>query len=1299
MRQAVYYRVHAWRQLLARSCYGVSVGGVLRVLGWLLLAAWLLFVAVFLGLRFLVLPAIDDYRPALERSIGAALGQEVRIGRIAAQWQRFNPELVLEDLSLLADDGSPGLTLSSVDAVLSWHTLWRWRPILALLAIERPVLNVRRGTDGQLEIAGIRGSEGGGSDGLDWLLAQKHIRITDATLLWEDALRGAPALVLEDVQMRLDNSGRRHRFAFSALPPAALAGRLDVRGDLYGNVQEGWSLQGSEVDGRIYLDLPYADLDAWRPWFDYPVPLTHGQGALRLWAELRDGDIGVTMDLALDSVRVQLGQTRPVLDLATLRGRLLATWRAQGWQLAAKRLELRTHSGMQLAPMDFLLDWQAKDGAQEGQFTADRLSLDKLAHLSDYLPLDPQTRNLLQAYAPQGEISQIRSHWRWENDGLSRYGVKAEFSGLGVRAESYFPGAENLRGTIDLTERGGAVHVDARAASLFLPAVFPEAQIRFDRLRADTQWSVKAGVIDVQIERVQFASPDATGSAQGTYRFDGSGPGEIDLSARIDKADGRAVWRYMPHAVNADARAWLQHGITGGTASDAKLVLRGNLRDFPFRDPKQGQFLVTAKAHDARIDYAEGWPVIEHIEADMEFDYGMRIKAQRGRILGATIGPVEVSMPDFDVMDEMLIIKGKAAGPTGEFLKFIERSPVAASIDHFTAGMQAQGQGELDLAIDLPLRRIDDTKVRGRYQFANNTLQVVEGLPPITDVHGTLDITEASVTAREINGRAFAGPVRVQVGSEAGKDGGKVLIKASGKADLGEVGRHFAWPLLDRVSGAAQWKSDIIIQKRRAYVLVTSDLLGAVSPWPEPLKKAADSALPLRIERSEPVAGQENYRITLGKVMSGLLVRRDGRWANGVINVGGAGGTSPASGLGVRIALPRIDGDAWRAALAAAPAEGPGSAAAAVAADSDSLQLTQVEVKTPSLQLLGSAYNALDVVLSAQPDGWKIRLRAQEADGELLWRSAGDGWLAGNLRYLRVRREGETTPGSAPASVETKTLPGMQLTVEDLWLDDKALGRLQLKARNLRGAWLLESVRLANPDGELTASGRWTRGAQQRTDLDFTLTAKDIGKLLTRLGYEDAVRQGTANLSGNVHWRGALTDLDYASLSGDLLVEARDGQFNQLKPGAGRLLGLISLQSLPRRLTLDFRDLFSEGFAFDRISGKLIVENGEMKTLGGLQINGPAAQVNIDGSTHLQRETQDLSVQVRPEISMLAVGATALINPVAGAAALVANTVLKNPLNKALAYDYRITGSWSEPKVEKIGLAAMTPSAGAEKKP
>ncbi|WP_415035447.1 YhdP family protein [Azonexus sp.] len=1306
LRQALNYRVQNWRRLLARSWLGVSLGLSLRLLGWLALVLWLVFVAVFLGLRFYVLPAIDDYRPALEKTLAQALGQEVRIGRISAHWRHLNPELVLEDLSLLAADGSPALTLAQVDAVFSWHSLWRWQPLLDLLVIERPVLNVRRTAEGQIEIAGMRGSAETDGSGMDWLLGHQRIRVNDATLLWDDALRAAPPLVLEDVQIRLDKHGRRHRLGVSALPPPALAGRLDVRGEFAGALEKIWPLSESALEAKFFLALPAADLAAWQPWIDYPLPLTQGQGGLRLWADLRAGKLAVTADLALDALRVQLAKNKPVLDLALARGRLSASYQAQGWQLAAREFELRTRSGVHLPPTEFSLDWQTRAGAQEGRFTAPRLDLEKLAQLSDFLPLDARTWTLLQAYAPRGEINALDSHWRWENEALTRYAVKARFSGLGVRAESYFPGAQNLRGTIEANEGGGQLHIDAKAAALFLPAVFPEAEIRFDRLQADTRWSLKEGAVAVDIERVQFDSPDAHGSAQGRYRYDGAGPGEIDLTAKIDRADGRAVWRYMPHAVNAEARQWLRDGITGGTASDAKLVLRGNLRDFPFRDPKLGQFLVTAKAHAARIDYAEGWPVIEAIDADMAFDYGMRIKAQRGRILGATLGATEVSMPDFDVLDEMLIIRGKALGPTGEFLKFIEQSPVAASIDHFTAGMQAEGAGELDLAIDLPLRRIADTRLRGRYQFFDNRLRVVDGLPPITQVRGVLDISEKAVTAKEISGQAFNGPVRVAVSSEADKAGGKVVIKASGKADLAVVGEHFAWPLLDQVSGTAQWKSDIIIQRRKAYVLVSSDLAGAVSPLPEPLHKAAGTPWPLRIERSEPVAGQENYRITLGQSLSGFLQRREGRWAGGVIAVGAPAAAPtpnalPANGLAVRIALPKIDGDAWRAALL--PTKNTAATAAALPASSaaaqEELPLAQIELKTAQLKLFDNLYNALDVALTAQPEGWKIKLRAAEAEGDLLWRSAGDGWLAGRLRHLRLHHERMAAQGSAPAQGESTSLPGMQLTVDALSLDDKALGTLHLKARNSGQAWLLESLRLSNPDGELSANGRWTRGAQQGTDLDFTLNAKDIGRLLARLGYEDAVRQGTANLSGKLHWRGALTDIDYASLSGDLEVDARDGQFNQLKPGAGRLLGLISLQSLPRRLTLDFRDLFSEGFAFDRISGKLIIESGEMKTLGGLQINGPAAQVSIDGSTHLQRETQDLSVQIRPEVSMLAIGATALINPVAGAAALVANTVLKNPLNKALAYNYRITGNWSEPKVEKKGLAAITPLDGQEKTP
>ncbi|MGB5010347.1 MAG: AsmA-like C-terminal region-containing protein, partial [Candidatus Dechloromonas phosphoritropha] len=153
---------------------------------------------------------------------------------------------------------------------------------------------------------------------------------------------------------------------------------------------------------------------------------------------------------------------------------------------------------------------------------------------------------------------------------------------------------------------------------------------------------------------------------------------------------------------------------------------------------------------------------------------------------------------------------------------------------------------------------------------------------------------------------------------------------------------------------------------------------------------------------------------------------------------------------------------------------------------------------------------------------------------------------------------------------------------------------------------------------------------------------------------------------------------------------------NKLEPGVGRLLGLISLQSLPRRLTLDFRDIFSEGLAFDRIAGRVVVTAGVMRTVEPLRINSPAAQIEISGEANLKDETQDLQVMVQPYVgSVAAAGAAALVNPVLGAAALVAGAILQNPIGRLFAYSYHVTGSWSDPRVERVGAEAVQPASGA----
>lgn len=1272
VRVALYHRLHWLWPLLARRAVRRGV----RLLGWGLLFAWLAFAALVLVLRYVVLPKISDYQTEIEQVATQAVGQPVKIGRIEARWNGLNPDLVLENVVVADHQGAPVFSLAHVEGVLSWHTLWRLRPRLSLLAFDGPVLHVRRDANGKITVAGMD-TEGESDPALaEWVLEQKRIRIRDATIVWEDQLRKAPPLVLEDLQFALDNSGRHHRFGLSAAPPDELASRVDVRGEVKGELGEALE----NLSGKIFVELDYADLAGWRAWVDYPVHLPKGRGALRVWGDLDKGAGKVTADVALEELRIRLGRKLPELELASMRGRLEGDYKADHWAVAGQQVELLTQDGLRIAPTDFKVDWHqdAKTATVNGNSSASFLDLAALGRLASYLPLDTHSRELLLRHRPQGRISELRASWVLDGENLTRYSLKAGFQELGIEADHYFPGASGVSGNVDLTEKGGILALDSGTSSVSLPAVFPEPEISLNALKAKASWKTTPQAIDIKLDKLEFAGPDAAGSAQGSYRFTGDGPGEIDLTATVDRGEGRAVWRYMPHAVNAAARNWLRRGIVAGRGYDGKLILKGNLKDFPFRDGKGGKFIVTAKAAGAKIDYADGWPVIDDIDADMSFGTGMSILASKGRILGASLSGVKVDIPDFESHEEMLLVRGLAQGPTSEFFRFIEKSPVAEKIDRFTDGMKAVGNGSLNLELDIPLRHALDTKMRGDYRFQNNQLQPLAGLPPLTQVNGRLLLTENTVVAQDISGQVFGGPLKVQVNSV----GDKVLVQATGNAHIGEVSKHFGWPLINHLSGSAAWKADIAIRRRNADVVVESDLLGISSPLPEPLNKNATMPLALRIERSAPDALREQYRITLGKVAQGLIVRRQDSWERGVFAVGDAELRLPEKGLAVRVAAPRIDADAWQNFLpdgATGGADGGG--------ESGGLALNVVTLKTPQLRLFERDYNQVDVSLRPRDGGWQIGLNTREALGDIFWKSAGEGWVEGNFKRLIIKPAAEAADS---ASSLINTLPGMSLVVDDFYIGEKALGKLELKARNDKGAWHLDNLSLQNPDGGLKGKGIWINNGRHQTRLDFELTARDAGKLLDRLGYMDAVRRGKAKMVGDLQWNGPLTAIHYPSMTGQMTVEAEKGQFNKLEPGVGKLLGLISLQSLPRRLTLDFRDIFSDGLAFDSIEAKLSVRKGIMRTIEPLRISGPAAQIEMQGETDLKNETQNLQVVVRPELGGLAaVGVAALAHPVIGAAALVANTVLKKPLNRLFSYRYHVTGTWADPTVDKAGESSQ----------
>jgi uncharacterized protein YhdP len=229
---------------------------------------------------------------------------------------------------------------------------------------------------------------------------------------------------------------------------------------------------------------------------------------------------------------------------------------------------------------------------------------------------------------------------------------------------------------------------------------------------------------------------------------------------------------------------------------------------------------------------------------------------------------------------------------------------------------------------------------------------------------------------------------------------------------------------------------------------------------------------------------------------------------------------------------------------------------------------------------------------------------------------------------------------------------------------------------------------------QFLSSGGWRRtGAGSITTLTLKVDSENLNGLLGAFGYEDYVKRGSGHLEGTLVWPGLPSEFALNRLSGSFRIEARRGQFAKIEPGAGKLLGLLSLQSLPRRATFDFRDVFSEGFAFERINADVKVARGILMT-DNLEISGPAAFVTLAGEVSLPQETQTLTLHVVPEVSEgVALAATLIGTPVLGLSTLVVSKLLKNPLGKVVAYEYLVTGSWDNPTVTRTSGAPPKPVA------
>jgi uncharacterized protein (TIGR02099 family) len=1347
----------------------------------LLVGAWLLIALSVLVLHAWIVPRIGEYRGALEAQASKAIGVPVRIGSITAKGGTLFPSFELRDVVLHDPQQREALRLARVVASVSPRSLWRLN--FEQVYIERPEMEVRRDAAGKLHVAGLSMDTDttGENRGADWFFGQREFVIQGGLVRWIDESRGAPSLLLSDVQFIARNGSRNHTMRLDATPPPGWGERFTLRGAFRQPLLSVRSGNWKSWDGTAYAELPRIDIRQLGQYVTLDARIREGNGALRIWADIDNGQVaGGTADLALLRVDASLGKSLEPLVLRDVTGRLAGRMTQEAQEFSTTDLQFQTPDGVRWPGGNLWFQHLPAKGriAERGALRADRLDLAALAMIADRLPLDDKSRSMIDGLVPRGLVERIDASWQGPLGAPDKYQARGRVSGFGVAsraaetgtvpaaaatpcprssaaaaaANAAAPappaGAPGIRGAtidFDATQLGGSAALSIANGALDFPGVFEDPVIAVDQLSAQLLWRIDGDKSQLQVSGLRFANADAEGEAQATWRTSDPAssssrsrfPGVLDLQGKLTRADGTRVYRYLPQHIPKDTRDYVREAVQKGTASAVDFKVRGDLHDMPFNDPKLGDFRIAARVADVHYAYAppragsaKTWPALTGLSGELVFERaGMQVRNARGRLAGAPgieVIKAEAQIPDMGHHAVLVKVDAQAKGPLAELLR--AGSPLADEAGPTLARARATGNADYRLRLELPLAAMDKTKVQASIALADNDIQILPEAPTLSQARGTLSFTEGGFSLAGVQARALGGALRIE---GAGRWGAaqelNLRVQGNASAEGMRAAREVDWlaRLARHASGSTPYTAAFSMRDGASEFSLASSLQGLGLQLPAPLAKPPEDTMPLAIEKKivqrETRTGatpllQDRLSIELGRIGSASYVRDisggEPRVLRGSIGIGlsaGESATPPERGVLANIQLARVDVPAWQALFG--DTTGKPAEASEGGDDASAYLPTILALRAQELAVGGRTLH--NVVLGGTREGalWHANIDATELSGYAEYRSAQAGRLYARLARLKIA---PSTANAVESLLDEQpgTLPALDIVVDDFELLGRRLGRAEIDAVNRGGAgreWRLNKLAFTTPEASFTAQGAWAaapagsstrgRGEPRRTTMDFKLDIADAGGLLGRFGMKDVVRAGRGRLEGQVHWSGSPFSLDYPSLGGQLKIDVESGQFLKADPGIAKLLGVLSLQALPRRLTLDFRDVFSQGFSFDFLRGDARINQGVAST-NNLQMKGVNAAVLMDGSADIARETQSLRVVVVPEINAgtAALVATA-INPAIGLGTFLAQMVLSRPLIAAATQEFQIDGTWADPKITKIPRRLLPAAQGAPAAP
>lgn len=1219
--------------------------------------------------------AVTERKDDIAKWAGDKMGYPLEIGEVGLYWLDLLPKLYLSDIRVLTtENAAPFVEANQVFVGLNpWKSLQQQQAVIDSAMISGLIIGVNRDAAGAFHLAGLSETD-------------------DAYQLSEDALAEAVELLqkvtLNAIQITYQDAAKPHfngvyHIDNAALQQYAMHWQMDASVQLPNHLGEQVSFMAEVeapelqiADWKVTLAAQQLQLGTWLQGADYDgVEITRGRADVQLTAEKQASDTAVDGRLLLTQTEFAAKDANQTMNTVLIH-QLDTTfdWQQQDdqWQLQLNHA-LLDMEGERWPEGEIRLAGQEQNVAQ---LSADFLRLSDLTALGT-LVANPNP--YLQQHQPAGELTDVNIAFNAQQELVTLQLQAKEIAFLG---HDNLPGASGLSFRVDWQQSALALEIDSTAWTLFADG-WLEEQVDFDSLNGQIHWQRNDAGWHLATTALSVVNEDMNLQLDGTLTEQQGLQADMQLAIAylaVPRWDA-----YVPTKILDETFArWVENAFLAGEIRQGHIRLTGDPTAYPFDlQPEAGTFELFLDVADVTLNYDADWPPLTEVAGQVtSTGNNLSIIADQGQVSGYQFDGVTAEIEPLVSGRPQLEVKGRILGEPQNGLDFLANSPLRSRIGGLTEVLSAKGSSRIDLTLNVPLLDPDATQVQGEITLIDSEL-FLSLLPtlPIQQVNGQLQFTNQGVTADGISAKVLHEDAQVSIAPHQDKMRVAVdaLITATALPDLWQGTQ------IEEISGATAVLTMIDITPRDSgdfgiEVTAFTDLIGMQFNLPEPLQKTAETAWPLTLTLLPNASPAMSVELD-----SFLFLQWDNSESSPQmnLNLGGQRGRLPAQGFSVTGNLETLNLDLWLDWIAEQ------DSALANTDLTTAVVPDLIDVSVETVLVNQQTFNSVAIVAQQQPVSWQIQLASEEMKGKINLPFNVDTLATLDFDFVDINLT--TAQSDAEKSTAERALwPGFQLTIDDLTIDDRKLGRLEATAIQQPNHWHLTSATLQSPVLTASASAQWRRLSEgDQSSVNLTVQSGDLAGLLIDLGYLPAMEANRAQVEADLRWPGDPFAFNRQSLQGDMQIDIGSGQMQEVDPGAaGRIFGLLSFAAIPRRLALDFSDLFGGGFGFSSIKGSFAFADGIASTQD-LTMRADSALIEVSGPINLVEESYDQVVKVTPSVSStLPLAGAVAGGPVGlgvGTAIFLADRIAGRLFNREIvnliSYRYRLTGPWRAPEM------------------